>query len=143
RTSTASSPRWMRTRIARCGCTARRTCACPRSWDCGASSAKAGSVTRLSSCCAGCGSRTKPGARSSSARCTGASEMPQRPVNAHAAYHAHIYFGPETVEQARALAQEAGRLWKVSVGRVHEKLVGPHPAWSVQLAFARDEFDRV
>ena len=69
--------------------------------------------------------------------------MPQRPVNAHAAYHAHIYFGPETMEQARVLAQEAGRLWKVSVGRVHEKLVGPHPAWSVQLAFARDEFDRV
>jgi DOPA 4,5-dioxygenase len=71
------------------------------------------------------------------------SAMPRRPVNIHRAYHAHIYFGPQTVEQARALAQEAGRLFKVSVGRVHEKLVGPHPAWSVQLAFAQGEFDRI
>ncbi len=69
--------------------------------------------------------------------------MPQRPVNTHGAYHAHIYFGPDTVEQARALAQEAGRLFKVSVGRVHEKLVGPHPAWSCQLAFSAAEFDQV
>jgi aromatic ring-cleaving dioxygenase len=69
--------------------------------------------------------------------------MPQRPVNVHRAYHAHIYFGAATVQQARALAQEAGRLFKVSVGRVHERPVGPHPEWSVQLAFAHDEFDRL
>ena len=67
--------------------------------------------------------------------------MPRRPVNAHRAYHAHIYFGPETVEQARMLAEEAGRLFKVQVGRVHERPVGPHPQWSVQLAFASDQFD--
>jgi DOPA 4,5-dioxygenase len=69
--------------------------------------------------------------------------MPKRPVNIHDAYHAHIYFGPETVEQARALALEAGRRFKVAVGRVHERPVGPHPAWSVQLAFARREFDEL
>jgi DOPA 4,5-dioxygenase len=69
--------------------------------------------------------------------------MPKRPVNAHDAYHAHIYFGPDTVDQARALAQEAGMLFKVAVGRVHERNVGPHPAWSVQLAFSRNEFDRI
>jgi DOPA 4,5-dioxygenase len=69
--------------------------------------------------------------------------MPKRPVNVHDAYHAHIYFGPQTVGQARALAQEAGSLFKVAVGRVHEKLVGPHPQWSVQLAFSRAEFDRI
>ena len=28
--------------------------------------------------------------------------MPRRPVNVHGAYHAHIYFGPQTVGQARA-----------------------------------------
>ena len=69
--------------------------------------------------------------------------MAKRPVNIHDAYHAHIYFGPETVEQARALAQQAGQRFKVAVGRVHERLVGPHPAWSVQLAFSRDEFDKL
>jgi DOPA 4,5-dioxygenase len=67
--------------------------------------------------------------------------MPQRPVNVHKAYHAHVYFGPDTVPQARALCEEAGRLFNLQVGRVHEKLVGPHPAWSCQLAFAAHEFD--
>ncbi len=69
--------------------------------------------------------------------------MPRRPVNVHKAYHAHIYFGPETIEQARALANEAGKLFKVNVGRVHEQLVGPHPAWSCQLAFGAGEFDKL
>lgn len=69
--------------------------------------------------------------------------MPRRPQNIHRGYHAHIYFGPDTVEQATALAAEAGRCFKVSVGRVHQKLVGPHPAWSCQLAFAAGEFDRI
>lgn len=67
--------------------------------------------------------------------------MPKRPVNAHRAYHAHIYFGPESVQQARALAEQAGSRFKVQVGRVHERNVGPHPKWSVQLAFAADQFD--
>ena len=67
--------------------------------------------------------------------------MPKRPVNIHKAYHAHVYFGPQTVEQARALCEEAARLFKVQMGRVHEKNVGPHPQWSCQLAFAAHEFD--
>jgi aromatic ring-cleaving dioxygenase len=69
--------------------------------------------------------------------------MPKRPVNIHDAYHAHIYFAADTVDQARALAQEAGQRFKVAVGRVHERPVGPHPAWSVQLAFSRNEFDKI
>lgn len=69
--------------------------------------------------------------------------MPRRPVNIHPAYHAHIYFDAGTVEQARALRDEAGRLFNVALGRVHEKLVGPHPRWSCQLAFAAAEFDRI
>lgn len=69
--------------------------------------------------------------------------MPKRPVNAHGEYHAHIYFGPETVEKARELATQAGERFKVAVGRVHVRPVGPHPQWSVQLAFARHEFDQL
>jgi DOPA 4,5-dioxygenase len=69
--------------------------------------------------------------------------MPRRPVNVHAAYHAHVYFDAETMAQARALCEEAGRLFKVSVGRVHAQPVGPHPRWSCQLAFSAAEFDRV
>jgi aromatic ring-cleaving dioxygenase len=69
--------------------------------------------------------------------------MPRRPVNVHAAYHAHVYFDAETVDQARVLCEEAGRRFKVAVGRVHERNVGPHPRWSCQLAFAAAEFDRL
>ncbi|RYG14174.1 MAG: 4,5-dioxygenase [Burkholderiales bacterium] len=69
--------------------------------------------------------------------------MTQRPINVHKAYHAHIYFGPETAGQALALREAAGSALKVSVGRFHEKLVGPHPHWSCQLAFSHNEFDAV
>jgi DOPA 4,5-dioxygenase len=66
----------------------------------------------------------------------------QRPRNVHANYHAHVYFGPDTVEQARALCMEAGRRFSgVTVGRVHERLVGPHPHWSCQLAFDSATFE--
>ena len=69
--------------------------------------------------------------------------MPRRPQNLHKAYHAHVYFDADTVAQARALVAEAGQLFKVQVGRVHEKLVGPHPRWSCQLAFSASEFDKL
>jgi aromatic ring-cleaving dioxygenase len=69
--------------------------------------------------------------------------MPRRPRNIHKAYHAHVYFDARTVDQARALCEEAGRRFKVAVGRVHEKNVGPHPRWSCQLAFSAAQFDEV
>ena len=69
--------------------------------------------------------------------------MPRRPENHYPQYHAHVYFGPDTVAQARELAAEAGRHLLVVVGRVHERLVGPHPHWSVQIAFDAAEFDEV
>ena len=67
--------------------------------------------------------------------------MQRYPVNVHRAWHAHVYFGPETVEQARALVAQAGEQFKVQVGRVHEREVGPHPQWSVQIAFSGEVFD--
>ena len=69
--------------------------------------------------------------------------MPKRPVNVHRAYHAHIYFDAPTVEQARSLSEEAGRLFNVQVGRLHEKNVGPHPMWSRQIAFSSEVFDQL
>ncbi|WP_394789507.1 DOPA 4,5-dioxygenase family protein [Rhodoferax sp.] len=55
-------------------------------------------------------------------------------------FHAHVYFGAETVEQARALCLEAAGLFKLAMGRVHQQPVGPHPDWSCQLAFAPSVF---
>jgi DOPA 4,5-dioxygenase len=65
------------------------------------------------------------------------------PVNQHDEYHAHVYFDPGSVAQARALVAAAAGLPGVQVGRVHEKEVGPHPRWSCQLAFGRAQFDAV
>lgn len=69
--------------------------------------------------------------------------MPRRPENLYPAYHAHLYFGPDTLALAREVAEAAGRELPVAVGRVHERPVGPHPQWSCQLAFDAAAFDIV
>lgn len=68
--------------------------------------------------------------------------MTKRPENLYTRYHAHVYFGSASVAQARLLCQQAGELFAVSVGRVHEREVGPHPHWSCQLAFDNATFDQ-
>ena len=51
-------------------------------------------------------------------------------------FHAHVYFGPDTLEQARALCASAAQQFAdIKLGRLHERPVGPHPDWSCQLAF--------
>jgi aromatic ring-cleaving dioxygenase len=50
-------------------------------------------------------------------------------------YHAHVYFDASSIDQARALCEQAAELFPVRMGRVHERPVGPHPDWSCQLAF--------
>jgi DOPA 4,5-dioxygenase len=67
--------------------------------------------------------------------------MIQRPQNVYSQYHAHVYFDAQSTEQARALCQNAATRFGVSMGRVHEKPVGPHPHWSCQLSFDTKQFD--
>ncbi|MDE4143819.1 MULTISPECIES: DOPA 4,5-dioxygenase family protein [Rhodobacterales] len=55
-------------------------------------------------------------------------------------YHAHVYFDADTVEQALVLCQRAAEIFGVKMGRVHDKLVGPHPMWSCQLAADPEQF---
>jgi DOPA 4,5-dioxygenase len=50
-------------------------------------------------------------------------------------YHAHVYFDAATREAAGRLCQAAGRAFPLTVGRMHDKPVGPHPRGSCQLAF--------
>lgn len=71
--------------------------------------------------------------------------MPRRPENIYPRYHAHVYFGTATVEQARALRELATveLAPAATIGRFHEKLVGPHPHWSFQMAFGADSFEQV
>ena len=52
-----------------------------------------------------------------------------------AAFDRELTIDASTLEQARALCEEATQLFGVSMGRMHQKPVGPHPDWSCQLAF--------
>ena len=58
-------------------------------------------------------------------------------------FHAHVYFDAATLEQARSLCEAAARRFDLTMGRVHERPVGPHPCWSCQLAFAPERFGEV
>ncbi len=69
--------------------------------------------------------------------------QPRRPENLYQTYHAHIYYDVHTLAMATQLCQTAGPALGVKVGRIHQKLVGPHPMWSCQLIFNRQQFDNV
>ena len=56
-------------------------------------------------------------------------------------FHAHVYFDSETLAFASGLCEQAGELFGIRVGRVHQKPIGPHPKWSCQITFASKHFD--
>ena len=58
-------------------------------------------------------------------------------------FHAHIYFDPEELEQAQALAVAVRDRFGVPVGHFHQRPVGPHPRGSVQLTMPIDRFGDV
>lgn len=58
-------------------------------------------------------------------------------------WHAHVYFDALSVGAARALYEEIAGRFPVEMGRFHERLVGPHPRWSYQIAFRPDLFGAV
>src|SRR5260221_4615031 len=55
-------------------------------------------------------------------------------------FHAHIYFDPEQVGKAQALAAAAHERFHVPVGHFHTRPVGPHPRGSVQLTVLPEQF---
>jgi aromatic ring-cleaving dioxygenase len=60
-------------------------------------------------------------------------------------WHAHVYFGADSRDAAWALREVIATELapRVEIGRFHEKPVGPHPAWTYQLAFDATEFAHV
>jgi DOPA 4,5-dioxygenase len=58
-------------------------------------------------------------------------------------FHAHIYYDPEEVDRAKALAAEAQRRFGLSIGHFHLRPVGPHPRGSVQMTVPTDRFGEV
>jgi DOPA 4,5-dioxygenase len=57
-------------------------------------------------------------------------------------FHAHIYFNPDEVEQARALGAAAHEKFGVPEGHYHLRPVGPHPRGSCQLTVPTDQFGK-
>ena len=55
-------------------------------------------------------------------------------------FHAHIYYDPGELEQAKQLAAAARARFGVAVGHFHLKPVGPHPRGSCQLTVPPDLF---
>jgi DOPA 4,5-dioxygenase len=66
----------------------------------------------------------------------------KRPINAHKAYHAHIYFDANTKAIAKRVCDASAEKFGLRVGHFHEKLVGPHPRWSCQVTFGSKDFDK-
>lgn len=58
-------------------------------------------------------------------------------------YHAHVYFDETSREPAQALREDIEARFTVQMGRWHEKLVGPHPRWSYQVAFETEVFPEI
>ncbi len=58
-------------------------------------------------------------------------------------FHAHVYFGQDTLDQARTLCEAAALQFPLKMGRMHHKPEGPHPDWSCQLAFKPGLFGEV
>jgi DOPA 4,5-dioxygenase len=66
--------------------------------------------------------------------------MDQSPIRD---FHAHIYFDPDQVEDARALGDAAGCRFGIPIGHYHVRPVGPHPRGSCQLTVPPQMFGDV
>lgn len=55
-------------------------------------------------------------------------------------FHAHIYFDPDELDKAQALAKAARERFGVAVGHFHQRPVGPHPRGSCQLTVQPEQF---
>ena len=58
-------------------------------------------------------------------------------------FHAHIYFNPDEVDEARALGASASAKFGVAEGHYHLRPVGPHPRGSCQLTVPASQFGEV
>jgi DOPA 4,5-dioxygenase len=60
-------------------------------------------------------------------------------------WHAHVYFDAATRDAAQAFREVVATQFgdRVTIGRFHERSVGPHPQWSYQIGFAPDALAEV
>jgi aromatic ring-cleaving dioxygenase len=69
--------------------------------------------------------------------------MTVQPLETIRSYHAHIYFdGPAQRGAAEVLRDQIAQRFSVTIGRWHDRLVGPHTRPMYQVAFPTHEFPR-
>jgi len=68
--------------------------------------------------------------------------MPDDP-NSITDFHAHIYFDPDELDQARDLGEQVRGRFGVPMGHLHAAPVGPHPRGSCQLTIPPNRFGEV
>ncbi len=71
--------------------------------------------------------------------------MDLRPSSIITSWHAHVYFDASSRDAAWSLREaiELELMGKMTMGRLHEKPVGPHPMWSYQLEIPTTRFSEV
>ena len=67
--------------------------------------------------------------------------MTDRDTSVISSWHAHVYFDADSRDTAKAFRDIVASRFgdRVSLGRFHERPVGPHPRWSFQIAFAPEQ----
>lgn len=58
-------------------------------------------------------------------------------------YHAHVYYDAETKTKATQVRRGLEQEFEVTLGRWHDRPVGPHPCWSYQVAFKSALFGEI
>lgn len=58
-------------------------------------------------------------------------------------FHVHLYFDPDQLDEAKALAGQLAERFALPVGHFHTRPVGPHPRGSVQLTVPTERFGDV
>lgn len=55
-------------------------------------------------------------------------------------YHFHIFFSENQLDKVNRIVQELSKLDFISIGRIWNKPIGPHPVGSCQITVSREYF---
>ncbi|PHQ69787.1 MAG: 4,5-dioxygenase [Sneathiella sp.] len=69
--------------------------------------------------------------------------MPRNAETVITAYHAHIYYDPNSRETAANIREQLDQGFNVILGRWHDAPVGPHPTSMYQVVFTANEFPKI
>ena len=58
-------------------------------------------------------------------------------------WHAHVYFEPDQVEKAQAICEAVRDRFDITMGRMHNQPIGPHPTGSCQLSVPPEKFAEI